>query len=378
MRHPMLARLVLLLSSLVLGACGAAPAAAPVVTPPASPVAEAPVTPVPTLPPTASQVALRAPQAAQTSLKRRDAPPAGVKDQLQTFGAGAGSTLCPAPDDTGPAVFLCGSNRTELGRFIVIRFTGFAPDEPIDVELRRPDGSRRTQRIVALAPDAATEWMWQTRADDPPGEYAVAAVQGERRADTRFWLDPSTRPTVWVLPAYSLAGGSRFAVHIAGFPPGQTLVFHVYGSAGSDCRMVTYCLHYQVTLPAVVTGADGTAILGATTGPEDTPDLYFILLDEYARKDDRRPSVFGAVQLVTPPPFPGMLWVGDASPGVKTAQERLRALGYAEVGPIDGAFSPNTEAAVRSFQQRNGLPVTGAVDAPTWGRLFGPDGVAHE
>jgi hypothetical protein len=421
MRQLTFTRLVLLCALFVLAGCGSAvptavvpatpaasktagspPAAAPTAVVPATPAASktagsppaaaptagavVPATPAasktagspPAAAPTAGQVALQAPQAAQGSLKRRDAPPAGVKDQLQTFGAGAGSTLCPAPSDAEPAVFLCGSNRTEVGRFVVIRFTGFVPDQMIDIELQRPDGRRRTHRIVSRTPDVATEWMWRTRADDPPGQYAMTAVQGELRADTRFSLDLPARPTLWVLPGYSLASGSRFAVHVAGFPPGETLVLHVYGTDSSGCRGRNPCLHYRTTFPAVVIGADGRAVLEATTAPEDTPDLYFILTDAYVHKDDRQPPAFGAVQLVTPPPFPGVLWTGDSNLGVKTVQERLRLLSYNEVGVIDGVFGPNTEAAVRSFQQRNGLTGTGAVDAPTWERLFGPDGVANE
>ncbi len=37
--------------------------------------------------------------------------------------------------------------------------------------------------------------------------------------------------------------------------------------------------------------------------------------------------------------------------------------------PIDGVFESRTEAAVRRFQQRSGLPISGAVDQATWDAL---------
>lgn len=54
--------------------------------------------------------------------------------------------------------------------------------------------------------------------------------------------------------------------------------------------------------------------------------------------------------------------VGD---DVALAQQRLAALGYANVGS-DGVFDAGTETAVRAFQQTNSLAASGVVDAATW------------
>jgi len=51
-------------------------------------------------------------------------------------------------------------------------------------------------------------------------------------------------------------------------------------------------------------------------------------------------------------------------------QNRLLALGYEEVGIPDGVFGPMTEAAVRHFQQRNGITIDGKVGPITWGILL--------
>ena len=48
----------------------------------------------------------------------------------------------------------------------------------------------------------------------------------------------------------------------------------------------------------------------------------------------------------------------------KLIQERLRAEGvYA--GPLDGEMNAQTEAALRAYQQKRGLPVSGAADPAT-------------
>ena len=60
---------------------------------------------------------------------------------------------------------------------------------------------------------------------------------------------------------------------------------------------------------------------------------------------------------------------GDAAPEVYALQARLKALGYA-VPEQTGALDPATVEAVRAFQQKAGLPVTGAVDAATHGHIL--------
>jgi peptidoglycan hydrolase-like protein with peptidoglycan-binding domain len=84
--------------------------------------------------------------------------------------------------------------------------------------------------------------------------------------------------------------------------------------------------------------------------------------------------------------FSGLLWVwpvmgvaGEASrPGsqppeqghlldkgqIQLAQERLKEFGL-DPGPIDGVLHPQTEAAIREYQKKHGLPVSGALDEAT-------------
>jgi hypothetical protein len=58
-----------------------------------------------------------------------------------------------------------------------------------------------------------------------------------------------------------------------------------------------------------------------------------------------------------------------ASADVRSAQQALKGRGF-NPGPIDGVQGPRTTAAVRDFQQKENLTVTGNLDAETNARLM--------
>ena len=60
---------------------------------------------------------------------------------------------------------------------------------------------------------------------------------------------------------------------------------------------------------------------------------------------------------------------GDKGDAVRKVQKRLIALGYLTSGSADGDYGSMTRKAVKSFQQRNGLNVTGSVNANTLAKL---------
>jgi len=60
--------------------------------------------------------------------------------------------------------------------------------------------------------------------------------------------------------------------------------------------------------------------------------------------------------------------VGAPSSTVRMAQQALNDRGYG-AGNIDGVWGPDTENAVRRFQQAQGLPQSGALDAQTLSAL---------
>lgn len=59
---------------------------------------------------------------------------------------------------------------------------------------------------------------------------------------------------------------------------------------------------------------------------------------------------------------------GSKGSKVKTLQRRLEVRGL-EPGPVDGVFGRRTMAAVKKFQEEQGLIATGIVDEPTWRAL---------
>jgi hypothetical protein len=59
---------------------------------------------------------------------------------------------------------------------------------------------------------------------------------------------------------------------------------------------------------------------------------------------------------------------GSSGESVRLLQQLLTDRGHSP-GPVDGIFGPGTEAAVRAFQQANGLAVDGVVGPNTWTAL---------
>jgi peptidoglycan hydrolase-like protein with peptidoglycan-binding domain len=55
---------------------------------------------------------------------------------------------------------------------------------------------------------------------------------------------------------------------------------------------------------------------------------------------------------------------GQSSPQIAQAQQALKAKGY-DPGATDGVMGIQTQQALRNFQQANGLPATGTLDAQT-------------
>ena len=70
--------------------------------------------------------------------------------------------------------------------------------------------------------------------------------------------------------------------------------------------------------------------------------------------------------MTTISPWP-LVRQGDQQHPVKTLQYLLRARGHYLT--VDGIFGPDTNAAVRAFQQQTGLAVDGIVGPVTWQAL---------
>lgn len=60
--------------------------------------------------------------------------------------------------------------------------------------------------------------------------------------------------------------------------------------------------------------------------------------------------------------------LGSKGTNVKKAQEMLRKLG--STVKVTGEFTIGMMSAVRSFQKKNGLAVTGIMNKKTWDKLY--------
>ncbi|MGX7745864.1 peptidoglycan-binding protein [Rhodopseudomonas parapalustris] len=126
---------------------------------------------------------------------------------------------------------------------------------------------------------------------------------------------------------------------------------------------------FGVSAPKVAAFADvGEIELGEVTGisvaiepAKDNPDTAaFPDLAQPGEDDGNagdRAHPADAAEPSEPHPLPKAL--------VEFVQQRLRALGYYEVGNIDGDFFDRTEDALVTFKRHNGLPPTPEVDDAT-------------
>jgi peptidoglycan hydrolase-like protein with peptidoglycan-binding domain len=67
-----------------------------------------------------------------------------------------------------------------------------------------------------------------------------------------------------------------------------------------------------------------------------------------------------AAPAVERPALDRLLTPGD----IQVAQGHLQGFGF-DPGPVDGVFTAQTQAAIRAFQLRYGLPVSGLLDRET-------------
>lgn len=79
---------------------------------------------------------------------------------------------------------------------------------------------------------------------------------------------------------------------------------------------------------------------------------------------------------VTPPSGYSTLRYGSRGTAVRTMQTRLAKLGY-YYGAIDGIFGSQSEAAVRQFQNRNNLAVTGIADSATQTAIYNSSALSN-
>lgn len=91
-----------------------------------------------------------------------------------------------------------------------------------------------------------------------------------------------------------------------------------------------------------------------------------------AQTPTRTPAHDPAPHTPAPAPKPGktLMEQGDDGKRVRELQARLRQIAWFGGNPT-GTYGPVTAAAVKGFQAKRGLAVTGVTDTVTWSRLLG-------
>lgn len=129
------------------------------------------------------------------------------------------------------------------------------------------------------------------------------------------------------------------------------------GDTGSDVKLAQTALERAGYDPGAVNG-----VFGAQT--ERAVKQFQRVL---GAKED---GIIGPVTWKYLEPFanepdPEVLRRGSRGNAVKMLQNALKAAGY-DPGTIDGLFGTKTQAALKAYQKKAGLPETGVADAATW------------
>ena len=132
----------------------------------------------------------------------------------------------------------------------------------------------------------------------------------------------------------------RFVVKTA---EAQKLVFRLTDAAGRKLAKVPVVMNVGGTAQHRVSNQSGIVEINIEPpGPEE------MALDVYANPESEEPSHRFLIK-------PGYLDPVDTVSGI---QARLNSLGH-DCGVADGIYGKKTKAGIESFEQANGLPVTG-------------------
>ena len=191
-------------------------------------------------------------------------------------------------------------------------------------------------------------------------------------------------------------GGNRIAMH-------DLALYYTEGRGGLDLDMLSARSWFeQAAMRGVLDSQYNLAVLSESAEPPLTPNVEDAMFwytvaanqgDQYAvqRRTQLAPTfsadamarVEARVAAFTPRPideeangiFGAQAWTQSAKAApagpdetVRTAQSLLGQLGY-EVGTADGLMGARTRAAIMRFEESNGLPATGRINAALINRL---------
>ena len=201
-------------------------------------------------------------------LKRRDAPPEGVKAQFEFFQEGDGS--CFGLDESKPAAVV-DFPKPEIAMTFVVCFPGFAANQPVQADFRLPDGKGR--RITATSfnsPGGLPFVAWTSVPGDPVGRYEVAATQGARTGTGTFTVSAASAPRMVAIEPSGGPPGTAFRFGLAGFVARSVVELYLYRSVGNGA-------HTYLTTAKAVMDDQGQTILSIPTAADDPKGSYCLI-----------------------------------------------------------------------------------------------------
>ncbi len=174
-------------------------------------------------------------------------------------------------------------------------------------------------------------------------------------------VPPTTQPPV--TPAPPAPSTSATA------PPARDVLRP--GAAGTRVRALQQRLHQLAWLPETTTGSYDAATVAAVRGFQGKHGLTRSgVLDRRTWHRlvalTRRPTHDAMFNVLHPGPT--LYGPSDHGADVRALQARLRQLAW-YFGDVTGSYDSDTMAAVKGFQAKRGIPVTGDVDQRTLGLL---------
>jgi peptidoglycan hydrolase-like protein with peptidoglycan-binding domain len=196
----------------------------------------------------------------------------------------------------------------------------------------------------------------QSRASASPGT-TVPQADPTSSGPTSTPSSPTSAPTTAPSPARS------------SHPTAEAVL--APGARGTDVRELQQRLFQLAWLPETTTGAYDAATVTAVKGFQDKRGLRTTgVLDRRTwnrlvsmTEQPTHDAMFNVLH-----PGPALLGTGDRGSDVRAVQARLRQIDW-YFGDVTGAYDKPTVGAVKGFQGKRGIPVTGDIDQRTLDRL---------
>jgi hypothetical protein len=219
-------------------------------------------------------------------------------DEQLSFG---GIPFVHCPSTTEPSILV--PQTVEILEKLNICFVSFAPDQPIVVQITRPDGSSLWSGELLADGTGGTGWEGSILPGEPLGAYTILATQRapshdnlpelliltdtdalvptqeEVRATATMQVAAASRPRLDVRPRAG-SPGTTFQIYLAGYTPNQHVQLHLY-RAGEQSFL------YATELSPVPIDGRGEARATLETQPDDPLGAYALDTQPASARFDR-------------------------------------------------------------------------------------------